>query len=63
MYDDASYYAFVPSAAPPEDRQPTPKHKRRQSLLQQPNVSLVLRFAQLISDCSSRKTLRLTTVL
>ncbi|KAL9576244.1 MAG: hypothetical protein Q9212_007262, partial [Teloschistes hypoglaucus] len=37
MYDDASYYAFMPSAAPQEDRQATPKHKRRQSLLQQPN--------------------------
>ncbi|KAL8685425.1 MAG: hypothetical protein Q9218_007768, partial [Villophora microphyllina] len=37
MYDDASYYAFMPSAAPQEDRQAPPKHKRRQSLLQQPN--------------------------
>ncbi|KAL8725391.1 MAG: hypothetical protein Q9181_006433, partial [Wetmoreana brouardii] len=37
MYDDASYYAFMPSAAPQEERQATPKHKRRQSLLQQPN--------------------------
>ncbi|KAL8971353.1 MAG: hypothetical protein Q9183_001094, partial [Haloplaca sp. 2 TL-2023] len=37
MYDDASYYTFMPSAAPQEDRQTSPKHKRRQSLLQQPN--------------------------
>ncbi|KAL8706647.1 MAG: hypothetical protein Q9225_007928 [Loekoesia sp. 1 TL-2023] len=37
MYDDASYYTFIPSAAPQEDKQATPKHKRRQSLLQQPN--------------------------
>ncbi|KAI4233339.1 MAG: hypothetical protein LQ352_008262 [Teloschistes flavicans] len=37
MYDDASYYAFMPSAAPQEDRQATPKHRRRQSLLKQPN--------------------------
>ncbi|KAI4132458.1 MAG: hypothetical protein LQ338_000678 [Usnochroma carphineum] len=34
MYDDASYYTFIPSAAPQEDRQATPKHKRRQSLLE-----------------------------
>ncbi|KAL9633432.1 MAG: hypothetical protein Q9204_003401 [Flavoplaca sp. TL-2023a] len=37
MYDDASFYTFMPSAAPQEDRQTTPKHKRRQSLLKQPN--------------------------
>ncbi|KAL8883437.1 MAG: hypothetical protein Q9215_008231 [Flavoplaca cf. flavocitrina] len=37
MYDDASFYTFMPSAAPQEDRQSTPKHKRRQSLLKQPN--------------------------
>ncbi|KAL8771704.1 MAG: hypothetical protein Q9209_002895 [Squamulea sp. 1 TL-2023] len=37
MYDDASFYTFIPSAAPQEDRQTTPKHKRRQSLLKQPN--------------------------
>ncbi|KAL8762642.1 MAG: hypothetical protein Q9184_001396 [Pyrenodesmia sp. 2 TL-2023] len=37
MYDDASYYTFIPSVAPQEDRQATPKHKRRQSLLKQPN--------------------------
>ncbi|KAL8904159.1 MAG: hypothetical protein Q9207_003451 [Kuettlingeria erythrocarpa] len=37
MYDDASYYTFVPSAAPQEEKQATPKHKRRQSLLKQPN--------------------------
>ncbi|KAL8936925.1 MAG: hypothetical protein Q9216_004684, partial [Gyalolechia sp. 2 TL-2023] len=37
MYDDASYYTFIPSAAPQEDKQTTPKHKRRQSLLKQPN--------------------------
>lgn len=59
MYDDASYYAFMPSAAPQEDRQATPKHKRRQSSLQQPNVSCVLLFVQLVSDFSDRKTLKL----
>ncbi|KAL9024044.1 MAG: hypothetical protein Q9196_006803 [Gyalolechia fulgens] len=37
MYDDASYYTFIPSAAPQEDKQTTPKHKSRQSLLKQPN--------------------------
>ncbi|KAL8644031.1 MAG: hypothetical protein Q9210_007455, partial [Variospora velana] len=37
MYDDASYYTFLPSAVPQEDRQSTPKHNRRQSLLKQPN--------------------------
>ncbi|KAI4269387.1 MAG: hypothetical protein L6R38_007489 [Xanthoria sp. 2 TBL-2021] len=37
MYDDASFYTFMPSAAPQEDKQTTPKHKRRQSLLKQPN--------------------------
>ncbi|KAI4174507.1 MAG: hypothetical protein LQ343_002264 [Gyalolechia ehrenbergii] len=37
MYDDASYYSFIPSAAPQEDKQTTPKHKRRQSLLKQPD--------------------------
>ncbi|KAL8687143.1 MAG: hypothetical protein Q9224_005241, partial [Gallowayella concinna] len=38
MYDDASFYTFIPpTAAPQDERQTTPKHKRRQSLLQQPN--------------------------
>lgn len=45
MYDDASYYTFIPSAAPQEEKQATPKHKRRQSLLKQPNVSLVVQCA------------------
>lgn len=62
MYDDASYYAFMPSAAPQEDRQATPKHRRRQSLLKQPNVSWVLLFVQCLSDFSDRKTLKLMTV-
>ncbi|KAL9045711.1 MAG: hypothetical protein Q9206_007244, partial [Seirophora lacunosa] len=37
MYDDASYYTFIPSAATQEERQSTPQHRRRQSLLKQPN--------------------------
>ncbi|KAL8798664.1 MAG: hypothetical protein Q9200_007725 [Gallowayella weberi] len=38
MYDDASFYTFIPpTAAPQDERQTTPKHKRRQSLLKQPN--------------------------
>ncbi|KAL9595670.1 MAG: hypothetical protein Q9219_006303 [cf. Caloplaca sp. 3 TL-2023] len=37
MYDDASYYTFIPSAVPQDDRPYTPKHKRRQSLLKQPD--------------------------
>ncbi|KAL8996471.1 MAG: hypothetical protein Q9169_004021 [Polycauliona sp. 2 TL-2023] len=37
MYDDASFYTFMPNAAPQEEKQTTPKHKRRQSLLKQPN--------------------------
>lgn len=62
MYDDASYYTFIPSAAPLEDKQSTPKHKRRQSLLKQPDVSLELLFAQVSSDLSYRKMHKLTTV-
>ncbi|KAL8726909.1 MAG: hypothetical protein Q9166_006398 [cf. Caloplaca sp. 2 TL-2023] len=37
MYDDTSFYTFIPSAVPQDERQSTPKHKRRQSLLKQPN--------------------------
>ncbi|KAL8710472.1 MAG: hypothetical protein Q9220_004904 [cf. Caloplaca sp. 1 TL-2023] len=35
MYDDASFYSFAPPSN--EDKQSSPKHKRRQSLLKQPN--------------------------
>lgn len=37
MYDDASYYTFIPSAQ--EEKSQKPKQKRRQSLLKQPAVS------------------------
>ena len=37
MYDDASFYNYIPSAQ--EDRSAAPKHKRKQSLLKQPHVS------------------------
>ncbi|KAL8823892.1 MAG: hypothetical protein Q9170_008295, partial [Blastenia crenularia] len=40
MYDDASYYTFIPNAAPPENKSTSPKHKRRQSLLKQPNEDI-----------------------
>lgn len=42
MYDDASYYSFAPSTQPQSERIQISKHKRRQSLLKQPNVSLGL---------------------
>lgn len=60
MYDDASYYTFIPSAATQEERQSTPQHRRRQSLLKQPNVSHELLFALRLSDISYRKMHRLT---
>lgn len=60
MYDDASYYTFIPSAATQEERQSTPQHRRRQSLLKQPNVSHELLFALPLSDISYRKMHRLT---
>ncbi|KAI4165017.1 MAG: hypothetical protein LQ342_001293 [Letrouitia transgressa] len=37
MYDDASYYTFIPSAQQHDDKGPTPRHRRKQSLLNQPN--------------------------
>lgn len=37
MYEDSWYNAFVPRAAKPAERA---KHRRRESLLKQPNVSL-----------------------
>ena len=41
MYDDASlYYSFNPSAQPQQERIQVPKHKRKQSVLERPNVSL-----------------------
>ncbi|MCJ1414536.1 Golgi transport complex subunit 3 [Xylographa parallela] len=37
MYDDASYYAFVPSAYASEEKAAPTKHRRKTSLLAQPN--------------------------
>lgn len=39
MYDDASYYALIPSAKARKDQSDTSNHKRRISLLKQPSVS------------------------
>lgn len=46
MYDDASFYTFIPSAHLQEERPRVAKHKRKQSLLKQPNVSPVLHHSQ-----------------
>lgn len=49
MYDDASlYYSFNPSAQPQQEKPHLPKHKRRQSVLERPNVRL---GPQLATDC------------
>ncbi|KAI4183792.1 MAG: hypothetical protein L6R41_005190 [Letrouitia leprolyta] len=58
MYDDASYYTFIPSAAPLEDKQSTPKHKRRQSLLKQPDEDAQAndRALEPISEASTQAT-------
>ena len=49
MYDDASlYYSFNPSSQPQQENSQLPKHKRKQSVLERPNVSLVF---QLATDC------------
>ena len=49
MYDDASfYYSFNPSSQPQQENSQLPKHKRKQSVLERPSVSLVLRLA---ADC------------
>ena len=40
MYDDASlYYSFNPSTQHQQEKSQLPKHKRRQSVLDRPNVS------------------------
>lgn len=49
MYDDASlYYSFNPSAQPQQEVSQLPKHKRKQSVLERPNVSP---RPQLVTDC------------
>ncbi len=49
MYDDASlYYSFNPSVQAQQEKSQLPKHKRRPSVLERPNVSLGLKFA---TDC------------
>jgi hypothetical protein len=67
MYEGDSWYnAFVPrTAKAPPDK---PKHKRRESLLKQPNVSLHLHCAPLhgyverhIDQCCCRRA-RLTVI-
>ena len=46
MYDDASFYAFVPSAHVQDERPQAVKHSRKVSLLAQPSVSsTILVFA------------------
>lgn len=61
MYDDASYYySFNSSAQAPEEK--TQKHKRKQSLLDKPNVSPALQPALMPSDVPYRKNLKLTPV-
>lgn len=42
MYDDASYYAFVPNAYVHNEKPLTVKHARKTSLLAQPTVSYPL---------------------
>ena len=42
MYDDASYYTFVPSAYAQNEKPPVAKHVRKTSLLAQPSVSRLL---------------------
>ena len=60
MYDDASYYAFIPSA---QDEKPsTPAHKRKQSLLKQSDVSPGSVLFELLSDAPFRRTRKLTSV-
>lgn len=57
--DDAWYTTFVPTTAPKED---VSHHKRRASLLQQPNVSAIRRLHSqvcLSSDTRRRKQTRL----
>ncbi|KAL8852770.1 MAG: hypothetical protein Q9221_002400 [Calogaya cf. arnoldii] len=58
MYDDASFYTFMPSAAPQEDKPTTPKHKRMQSLLKQPNDDSHAneRTLDVIGEASTRRT-------
>lgn len=45
MYDDATYYTFVPSAQSHEEYSQRGKQRTKQSLLKQPNVSLQPCFA------------------
>ena len=40
MYEDASWYSsFVPRAVKPLEKSEKPKHRRRESRLEQPSVS------------------------
>ena len=48
MYDDASYYTFIPSAQ--EENLLRAKHKRKQSLLKQSDVSIAQFFTEMVSD-------------
>ena len=48
MYDDASYYNFIPSAQ--EETLQKSKHKRKQSLLKQPDVSPAQVDVRVVSD-------------
>ncbi|KAL9609044.1 MAG: hypothetical protein Q9167_006165 [Letrouitia subvulpina] len=47
MYDDASYYTFIPSAQQHDDKSQTPRHRRKQSLLNQPNEEFQADVGQL----------------
>ena len=60
MYDDASYYTFIPSAQ--EENSLKTKHKRKQSLLKQPDVSTAQVLTQMVSDACSRRTSQLTSL-
>ena len=42
MYDDTSYYTFIPSAQPEEEISRNTRHRRNTSLLDQPRVSPVM---------------------
>lgn len=61
MYDDASYYTFIPSVQ--EENSLKTKHKRKQSLLlKQPDVSTAQFLAQMVSDACTRRISQLTSV-
>lgn len=67
MYDDASYYTFIPSAQASEDRSKAGKHLRKQSLLKPPDVRrsavpYTSKYEHLRSDFLRRRMLELTWV-